>query len=267
MVRSARRRRRLLFVVVVLVVGVAAAAISVRLAGSHQHASGPPCEATVGTASYPLAIDQAANATTIAAVGKQLGLPDHAVTVALAAALQESELHDLPGGDLDSLGLFQQRPSQGWGTATQIMSPRYAALAFYRHLAVVRGWQDMSVTAAAQAVQRSGAPDAYAQWEPAARLLAEVFTGEVAAGLGCHFPKSDRRIIDQSLTQAMTAELGEPTLGVAVAPARGWTVATWLVGHAQQYGIKSVTFAGQRWTPAGWTWKTDSRGGPEIQIA
>jgi hypothetical protein len=125
----------------------------------------------------------------------------------------------------------------------------------------------MSVTDAAQAVQRSAAPDAYAQWEPAARLLAEVLTGEVAAGLGCHFPRASQRIIDGSLTQAMTDELGASTLGVVVPPARGWTVATWLVGHAQQYGIKSVAFAGQRWTPAGRTWKAHSRDGLEIQIA
>src|SRR6516225_3455108 len=143
MVRSARRRRRVVLVVIAVLVA-AGVAISTRLTGSGHYHAGPPCEASVGKASYPLDIDQAANATTIAAVGKQLGLPDHAVTVALAAALQESELHNLPGGDLDSLGLFQQRPSQGWGTAGQIMTPRYAALAFYRHLAVVPGWQVMS---------------------------------------------------------------------------------------------------------------------------
>jgi hypothetical protein len=254
-------------VAVVVIVVLAGVVITVRRTGSHQQASGPPCEASVGKASYPLSIDQAANATTIAAVGKQLGLPDHAVTVALAAALQESELHNLPGGDLDSLGLFQQRPSQGWGTVSQIMNPRYAALAFYRRLAVVQGWQVISVTDAAQAVQRSAAPDAYAQWEPAARLLAEVVTGEVAAGLGCHFRKSGQQTIDGSLTQAMSDELGAPSLGVAVPPARGWTVASWLVGHAQKYGIKSVAFSGQRWTPKGRIWKADSRGDPEIQIA
>jgi hypothetical protein len=255
--------------VLLLVVAVAAVAatLSARLAGASHHASGPPCEASVGKAFYPLAIDQAANASTIAAVGKQLSMPDHAVTIALAAALQESELHNLPAGDLDSLGLFQQRPSQGWGTAGQIMIPRYAARAFYQHLAAVPGWQTMSVTAAAQAVQRSAAPDAYAQWEPAARLVAEVLTGEVAAGLGCHFSKPARGAADSSLTQAMTDELGAPSLGVVVPPARGWTVATWLVGHAQQYGIKSVAFDGQRWTPAGRTWKADSRHRAEIQIA
>ena len=90
------------------------------------------------TTTYTLDIDQAANSTTIAAVGKRLGLPDHAVTVALAAALQESRLHNLPYGDRDSLGLFQQRPSQGWGTATEILTPSYAAAAFFRALTACR---------------------------------------------------------------------------------------------------------------------------------
>ena len=82
---------------------------------------------------------------------------------ALAAAFQESGLHNLSHGDRDSLGLFQQRPSQGWGTPSQIMDPGYAAGAFYHRLAQVTGWQTTSVTDAAQQVQRSAAPDAYAQ--------------------------------------------------------------------------------------------------------
>ena len=253
--------------VVIAVLVAAGVAISTRLTGSGHHPAGPPCEASVGKASYPLDIDQAANATTIAAVGKQLGLPDHAVTVALAAALQESELHNLSSGDLDSVGLFQQRPSQGWGSASQILIPRYAARVFYQHLAVVPGWQTMPVTAAAQAVQRSAAPDAYAHWEPAARLLAKVLTGEVAAGLGCHFSKSGRGPVNSALAQAMIDELGAPSVGVVLPPARGWATATWLVGHAQQYGIKSVTFAGQRWTPARPVWRADSHGRPEIEVA
>ena len=94
---------------------------------------------------YTLDIDQAANSTTIAAVGKRLGLPDHAVTVALATALQESRLHNLPYGDRDSLGLFQQRPSQGWGTATEILTPSYAAAAFFRALTQSPNWADAPV--------------------------------------------------------------------------------------------------------------------------
>ena len=114
-----------------------------------------------GTVTYTLDIDQAANSTTIAAVGKRLGLPDHAVTVALAAALQESHLHNLPYGDRDSLGLFQQRPSQGWGTATEILTPSYAAgRVLPRARRRFAGWETLPVTDAAQtgAAQRRARP-------------------------------------------------------------------------------------------------------------
>ena len=141
---------------------------------------------STATDTYTLDIDQAANAATIAAVGKRLGLPDHAVTVALAAALQESQLRNLSYGDRDSLGLFQQRPSQGWGTKTEIQTPSYAAAAFFRALTRVHGWETMAITDAAQKVQISGLPTAYAQWESEARTLAVALTGETAAG--AHVP-------------------------------------------------------------------------------
>jgi hypothetical protein len=89
------------------------------------------CTAVSGHTAAVLDTEQAANATTIAAIGKRLGVPDHGVTSALAAALQESDLRNLTHGDRDSLGLFQQRPSQGWGSSTEIMNPTYAATAFY----------------------------------------------------------------------------------------------------------------------------------------
>ena len=209
----------------------------------------------VAPTSYALDSEQAADATTVAAVGKRLGLPDHAVTVALAAALQESDLHDLTHGDLDSVGIFQQRPSQGWGTRSQILVPRYAAAAFYRRLVEVPGWQQMAVTDAAQAVQRSAAPDAYAAREPEARLLAIALTGEAPAGLSCHFDAAEGPSPADALRQAMSAELGAPTLGVNLSPARGWTVASWLVAHAEQFRLSALTFDGLRWTPSrlGWT--------------
>ena len=120
------------------------------------------CQVHVGSTKFALTLDQAKNATTIAAVGKQMGIPDRGVTVALAAAFQESRLHNLPYGDMDSLGLFQQRPSQGWGTPTEILTPSYAATAFFQHLALVNGWESAPITVAAQAVQRSASPSAYA---------------------------------------------------------------------------------------------------------
>ncbi len=227
----------------------------------------PGCEVSLASTTWALSLDQAANATTIAAVGKNLGLPDHAVTVALAAALQESGLHNLPYGDRDSRGLFQQRPSQGWGTTAQILMPRYSATVFFQHLATVSGWQALPVTVAAQQVQHSGAPGAYAQWEAEARALAQAMTGEVPAALTCHVPNPPTNPGTSSLSTAMALELGPSTLGVALDPARGWTVASWLVGHATQYGITSVGFNGQTWTPTGGSWTTTGVADPQVRVA
>lgn len=134
---------------------------------------------------YRLAPEQAANAATIAVVGTSRGMPERAVTIALATALQESGLRNLDHGDRDSLGLFQQRPSQGWGTAEQIMDPAYAAGRFYHHLAEVPGYSRLPLTVAAQRVQHSAYPQAYAKHEPDATLLAGALTGRAAATLTC----------------------------------------------------------------------------------
>lgn len=117
-----------------------------------------------------MTVEQADNAATIAGVGSALGMPDHAVTVALATALQESGLRNLSGGDRDSAGLFQQRPSQGWGTYAQVIDLVHAAEAFYQRLRSVADWRTLSVTEAAQVVQHSAGPGAYAQWESQARV-------------------------------------------------------------------------------------------------
>jgi hypothetical protein len=271
-VTNRSRRRRVTWAAVAAVVVVVAGLVVyhvVSSGGSVPLLSGPPCQATSTEGSYGLSLDQAANATTIAAVGERLGLPDHAVTVALAAALQESELHNLAGGDRDSSGLFQQRPSQGWGTPTQIQTPRLAAQSFYQHLAQVDGWEAMSVTDAAQAVQRSAAPTAYAAWEAEARVIASVLTGEVPAGFTCklHLPSSSGpNAISPSLTQAISLELGSPALDTPVTSARGWQVASWMVGHAAVYGITSVTFDGQGWTPTSGAWKPAPPATLQVQI-
>ncbi|WP_059006624.1 C40 family peptidase [Streptomyces specialis] len=115
--------------------------------------------------------EQVPHALTIQATGVAMRVPARGQVVALATALQESDLRNLDHGDRDSLGLFQQRPSQGWGTADQIMRPEYASAKFYEALRQVPGWESMTVAQAAQAVQRSGVPDAYARWEPLAKAL------------------------------------------------------------------------------------------------
>lgn len=125
-----------------------------------------------------LASEQRANAATIVAVGRSLGVSDHGIVIALAAALQESSLRNLDHGDRDSVGLFQQRPSQGWGSVASLQDPATATKRFFtgnpghtRGLLDVPGWSSMNVTTAAQAVQVSAYPTAYAKWEKTARSL------------------------------------------------------------------------------------------------
>ena len=254
-----------------LAVPVALLGVVMARGGGHQSRppDGPACLATAGKQSFGFDLDQARNATTIAAVGRREGLPDHAVTIALATAMQESGLHNLDYGDLDSRGLFQQRPSQGWGTPQQVTDPAHAASSFYHHLVHVKGWQTMDTGQAAQAVQHSAAPDAYAKWEQQARLLAQVLTGEVPAGLTCRVTVPSGAQPDPQLASTMTTELGPMATSDAPSTAAGWTAAAWLVGHAEKHHVTSVTYAGQRWTAETGTWSpaagvAATAGPPEI---
>jgi hypothetical protein len=135
---------------------------------------------SVASVNVPLTDEMRANARIIIDVGRSLGVPDQAIVIALAAAAQESGLRNVHHGDLDSLGLFQQRPSAGWGTVDEVLDPVRAATAFYggaanpnpdrtRGLLDIPGWESMTVTQAAQAVQLSAYPDHYAKWEVSAR--------------------------------------------------------------------------------------------------
>jgi len=131
---------------------------------------------------------QMANAATITAVGVRRKMPEQAVVIALATALQESKLENRDHGDRDSLGLFQQRPSQGWGTAEKIRDPRYASDRFYTALKKVKGWKKMRVTEAAQKVQRSAYPNAYEKWADESAVLARALTGKATGAVECRVP-------------------------------------------------------------------------------
>ncbi|WP_326664731.1 heavy metal transporter [Streptomyces canus] len=181
-----RRGRLLRFVAAVVVLCAVAGYLVVQYVTGGTE--GPSCRVVSGRAggpSYEFTPEQAVNAATITAVGTGRGLPERAVAIALATALQESGLRNIQHGDRDSLGLFQQRPSQGWGTPREILDPTYAAGEFYKHLVKVRGYQDLPLTVAAQRVQRSGYPEAYAKHEPDATVLAAALTGTSAATLTC----------------------------------------------------------------------------------
>jgi hypothetical protein len=215
-----------------------------------------------GSVVYSITPTQAQNAAIIAAVALRKGMPDHAVTVALAASLQETQLRNLPYGDLDSLGLFQQRPSQGWGTSAQILDPSFAASAFYDRLAQVAGWQTMAVTEAAQLVQNSATPNAYAAWENEARSLALALTGEVPAGLWCRLDSfGGATPAPSALAQAARTEMGAELLGVPLSTKTGWRTASWAVAHAYNYHLHSVSFAGRSWTARSGTWRATAGSG------
>jgi hypothetical protein len=248
------RRRSWGVAIVVLVVAATGGYLVYAATRAEDTAAPPGCRVSLENRTYTLSPEQTSHATTIAAVGKRMGMPDHAVSVALAAALQESKLQNLQYGDRDSLGLFQQRPSQGWGSESEVLTPHYAASAFYRRLARIRDWESLPVTTAAQRVQHSGAPLAYAQWEHEARAIAQAATGEIPAGLSCRVDVGPTQASGKPLRQALTREFGPLTLDVPVPEARGWTVAAWLIGHAPEYGISQVGFADRIWTASSGRW-------------
>ncbi|MFJ8169261.1 MULTISPECIES: hypothetical protein [unclassified Streptomyces] len=289
---SAPRRGRLLRV-------AAALAVLVALAGylAVQYLSGnkgsPRC--TVGPAdggegrTYELSPDQAANAATISAVGTTRGLPERAVTIALATALQESALRNLDHGDRDSLGLFQQRPSQGWGTPTQIMDPVYASGKFYEHLAEVPGYSRLPLTVAAQRVQKSGFPQAYAKHEPDATLLATALTGRAPASLTCSVQApsaegpGDAAEVRSDLVRAFGKDVlpsagsaGSSAAGTVSVPVRagdgstsqhGWELAHWAVARAGTLRITEVSYAGRVWTSdTGWRTERKESGATTVRM-
>lgn len=249
---------------------LAAAGVGLGFALSGGSGSSVPiaqCVTTSGTDTYLLDPEQAANAATIRAAAARLGLPDHAVTVGLATALQESKLRNLTYGDRDSLGLFQQRPSQGWGTAAEVSQPAYASTAFFRALAKLPDWQTLTVADAAQRVQRSADGSAYAAWEPEARAFASAFTGEVAAGVTCSGLVANPPASASTVAADVHSALGPTILQPGVPAAAGWGAAAYLVANAEKDGIASVTFAGRTWTAAHGTWVVSGASVDQVTFA
>ncbi|MFG1953789.1 hypothetical protein [Micromonospora sp. NPDC048830] len=211
--------------------------------------------------------DQMANAATIAAIGIQRQMPERAVVVALATAYQESGLRNLSGGDRDSVGLFQQRPSQGWGTEEQIRDTRYATKRFYAALKRVRGWEKMRVTEAAQKVQRSAYPEAYQKWADESQVLTRALLGDATGAVACTVgstPVMRGEAAAAALARGLRLDWGLPETPPAADPTglavpaddqrSGWRYAHWLVSHASDHGVKRVRFGSLEWTARGGTW-------------
>ncbi len=164
---------------------VIAAAVLVGFVVSPLVRADAACPATPSASAKPptggWSAEQVANARLIVTIGSERGVPDQGQVIAVATALQESRLRNLRGGDRDSIGLFQQRPSQGWGTPKQLSDPAYQTGKFYDKLLTVKGWRQMRLTEAAQAVQISAYPEAYAKHTAAATRLVGMLSAPAAA--------------------------------------------------------------------------------------
>jgi hypothetical protein len=258
------RWRRVVTVLVVLAVLAGGACYAGYTVYRHLVVSliSPGCTAGLGLNSTQVDPSQAPVAATIAAVAARMELPRRALEIAYATALQESKLTNLPSGDRDSVGVFQQRPSQGWGTAAQLQDPQFASTAFFKALVKVPHYTTIPIYQAAQDVQHSADGTAYAQWESDAALLASAYTA-TPHGVTCWYkPTSTGHPQLASVTARIPAVFGPARSGapvvavshagaglrVRVSPGQGWTVAHWVMTHASMYGLTKVSYDGWQWS-------------------
>ena len=263
---------RTAIVVLVLALALGGLALAARYAFERITATPPPapgCQAGPNAESISLDPGQAAIATMIAGVADRRHLPKEALTIALATAMQESDLENLDYGDRDSLGVFQQRPSQGWGTPAEIENPVYATTRFYEALVKVPKYTKIPLYVAAQDVQHSADGSAYETQAYVAGLLAGYLTGSPTADtreVTCWYTPASGQRADVKGTRAGLAQTFGPAgrsevvvrettasydiLEVEAQPKDTWAVAAWLVTHAQEYRISEVRYAGYRWEAA-----------------
>lgn len=270
------RRRRLRRTVAVAAALAMLTGLGVGLRFGYRYLAGPACEATAGGVSLRFTTEQTHHAATITAAAVKRGLPARAATIALATALQESGLRNVTYGDRDSLGLFQQRPSQGWGTAAQVQDPVYAANAFYDALVKVSDYEDRDITEVAQAVQRSAYPSAYRDHEQEGRVLASTLYGHSPGGLGCRLDRAERAGDSRALAADLLTQLGEsghadgPRVTVnTTSPTDAWAVASWAVAQADARAVVDVVIGDRRWardSGDGFAWESVAATGPDTAV-
>ena len=213
--------------------------------------------------SYNVELTRSQNAATMVAVVTRRKLPERAAVLVLGAALQESKLDNIPSGsgDRDSVGVLQQRPSQGWGTAQQLSDISYATGKFLDAMVKVPHWQDDSLAQVVQTVQVSADGSAYAKHESQAQAMSDALTGKTAAGVSCDFDKPTAVAKPATIAAQLVAELPVNTPAVDATGVRvdgaSWTTAAWLVTHADEYGIERVRCNGRAWERSK-GWKDDA---------
>jgi hypothetical protein len=212
------------------------------------------CVATAGGSSVVLELDQARFASIIVGMSVRRDLPARAASIAMATAYQETGIRNLDYGDRDSVGLFQQRPSQGWGSEKQLMVPYYATGKFYDALVKVKGWKTDEINDVAQKVQRSGHPEAYRDHESDARVLASTLTGETAAGFSCLERRGTAgnaaalvRSLNKTFGKTGAERAGKVVTIRAASTDLAWGYAAYAVANSGTYGLVSADVGGRRW--------------------
>ena len=216
------------------------------------------CIARVAEDNVGLDTEQAQNASIVVGVATQRGLAPRASTIAIATVYQESGIRNLDYGDRDSLGLFQQRPSQGWGTPAQVQDPWYASGTFYDALVKIPNWRSGDVNDVAQAVQRSGHPNGYARHVENARRIASALTGETPASFTCLVknpntadPAGLAAFLERTLPDSSQVTRGPDAVVVKARTNQlAWSAAHIAVAKTGRYGIQRVEVGGRHWTPS-----------------
>jgi len=253
--RSAVRRRRRGAVTMLVVVALVAAGVWFGARLLYTSVVTPQCTITAGGVTETFDPEQTGNAALIAAISMKREMAPRAATIALTTAYQESKIRNLRYGDRDSLGLFQQRPSMGWGTEKQVLDPVYATNKFYDALAKFRDYEHADITTIAQRVQKSGYPEAYRDHEGQGRVLASTLTGHSPAGLTCRLDVAERSVQPQRVAADLAQQMGVKTVRAGAgtltvtAPdvTTAWAVAHWGVARAEQYGATAVTIGERQW--------------------
>jgi hypothetical protein len=236
------------------------------------------CVATASNRSVVIDLDQAHYASIIVGLSVKRGLAPRAASIAMATAYQETGIRNLDYGDRDSVGLFQQRPSQGWGTAKQLQDPYYATGKFYDALVKIKNWETDDINDVAQKVQRSGYPEAYRDHEADARVLASTLTGHSPAGFSCleregnpgrpgalikSMEKTFGKVSDQTENKVITIDADSEALA--------WAYAGHALANSKLYGVTLVKVGGRQWQteafnlPA-WTGTTPALGRSRVAI-
>ncbi len=256
---TGRRIAAAVVVIALVVVGVVVGARALVHSLSTSTSSSESC--TIG--SYEIDTQQAVVASQMVGVVINRQLPERAAVLTIAAGLQESKLRNLASGDgdRDSVGVLQQRPSQGWGSIEELSDVHFATGAFLTALVKLTGWQTMPLADAIQAVQISADGSAYAKHEPEAQALADAFMGTTPASITCTFPKPTTVATPAQVSASLITDLpvNPPTTtadAIAV-PGAGWATASWFVANADRLGIQSVDYANRTWT-RGKDWKSSS---------